>query len=252
MRVYAIEARGLAPSTRPDSNIDELVSHYLSRIATVQPNGPYFLVGHSFGGMVVFEMAQRLLAANERVASLILLDVVFSKKHWPVAFYLENLEERLHRHCRRFISVSVKDNLIYYFRRVILRMYGLDRIPPNMKIGSDNARVLLAHDNLMRHWNPNFYPETITLFCCSATNNLERAWRGRARKIDVHHAVGGHVNMIDFPNVSSLAADISTCLAKASERYLDPARRKVFDDLPSTLRHAKTEFKSSATTTQSA
>ncbi len=40
----------------------------------VQPTGPYLLGGHSFGGLVAFEMACRLEAVGERVALLTIVD----------------------------------------------------------------------------------------------------------------------------------------------------------------------------------
>jgi thioesterase domain-containing protein len=40
----------------------------------VQATEPYFLVGHSFEGLVVFEIAQRLLETGERVACSIMFD----------------------------------------------------------------------------------------------------------------------------------------------------------------------------------
>ena len=86
MPVFAIEARGVDGNGQPDQDIETLVRHYIDRIRTVQPNGPYFLLGHSFGGMVVYEMAQRLLAMQERVACLIMLDTAVPRRFWPVGF----------------------------------------------------------------------------------------------------------------------------------------------------------------------
>jgi hypothetical protein len=40
----------------------------------VQPEGPYFLGGYSFGGLLVFEVARQLMTLGERVALLALLD----------------------------------------------------------------------------------------------------------------------------------------------------------------------------------
>src|SRR5258708_14783093 len=47
---------------------------YLLAVRRVQPKGPYLLGGWSFGGLVAFEMAQRLDALGETVALLALLD----------------------------------------------------------------------------------------------------------------------------------------------------------------------------------
>lgn len=58
----------LAPS------LPALAEQYLAAIRTVRPAGPYVLAGYSFGAYVAFEIAQRLVAAGERVERLIVLD----------------------------------------------------------------------------------------------------------------------------------------------------------------------------------
>jgi pimeloyl-ACP methyl ester carboxylesterase len=54
-------------------SLTELVACYLVEIRRRQPRGPYSLVAYSFGGLVAFEIAQRL-AADDEVSDLILLD----------------------------------------------------------------------------------------------------------------------------------------------------------------------------------
>ena len=54
--------------------VEDLAASYLAEVRTVQPVGPYFLGGLSFGGIVAFEMAQQLSAAGEEVALLVLFD----------------------------------------------------------------------------------------------------------------------------------------------------------------------------------
>jgi thioesterase domain-containing protein len=54
--------------------LDALVELYLACVSRVQPRGPYLLGGNSSGGLVAFEMAQRLRAAGQQVALLALLD----------------------------------------------------------------------------------------------------------------------------------------------------------------------------------
>jgi thioesterase domain-containing protein len=54
--------------------IEEMATHYLREIRTIQPHGPYYLSGYCFGGNVAFEMARQLEAGGEQVALLALLD----------------------------------------------------------------------------------------------------------------------------------------------------------------------------------
>ncbi len=53
-----------------------MAGRYLESVRQVRPSGPYLLGGWSFGCAVVFEMAQQLTRAEERVALLALFDGV--------------------------------------------------------------------------------------------------------------------------------------------------------------------------------
>ncbi|MFI5717273.1 amino acid adenylation domain-containing protein [Nocardia sp. NPDC051750] len=55
-------------------SIAEVAEHYLTHIRTVQPHGPYQLLGWSLGGLIAHEIAVRLQADGEEVASLTMLD----------------------------------------------------------------------------------------------------------------------------------------------------------------------------------
>lgn len=71
------ELEFLRPGTTPSDRIatvERLASEYLDTIRAAQPDGPYHLVGFSFGGVVAFEVAQQLRALGERVAFLTILD----------------------------------------------------------------------------------------------------------------------------------------------------------------------------------
>jgi thioesterase domain-containing protein/acyl carrier protein len=76
--VYGL-SYGLADGARlhdeaAPKSVERLAAHYIDEIRTVQPKGPYHLVGHSMGGLVAFEMAQQLHAIGEPVALLALMD----------------------------------------------------------------------------------------------------------------------------------------------------------------------------------
>jgi thioesterase domain-containing protein/acyl carrier protein len=55
-------------------NIEAMAAHYNDVMRAAQPEGPYYLGGYSFGGLVAFEMAQQLRRQNQEVALLALID----------------------------------------------------------------------------------------------------------------------------------------------------------------------------------
>ncbi|MFJ4583497.1 non-ribosomal peptide synthetase, partial [Streptomyces echinatus] len=72
--IYGLQARGLAEATRLPATVEEMADDYLEQIRTVQPEGPYHLLGWSFGGMVAHVIATRLQEKGETVALLGMLD----------------------------------------------------------------------------------------------------------------------------------------------------------------------------------
>jgi thioesterase domain-containing protein len=71
---YGLQPLGLDGEQPPLTRIEDMAAHYIEALRRVQPSGPYFLGGWSFGGLVAFEMAQQLLSSGQQVALLAILD----------------------------------------------------------------------------------------------------------------------------------------------------------------------------------
>src|SRR6202050_4536173 len=72
--IYGMQAKGTDGVDEPFDRIEDLAQFYLKAIKELQPAGPYFLVGSSLGGLVMLEMAQRLIEKGEKVALLAILE----------------------------------------------------------------------------------------------------------------------------------------------------------------------------------
>lgn len=72
--VYGLQARGLNGVPPLADTIDAMASDYIKQIRRIQPDGPYHLLGWSFGGNVAHSMAAQLEQQGEKVALLALLD----------------------------------------------------------------------------------------------------------------------------------------------------------------------------------
>lgn len=59
------------------STFEELSDYYLSLIRSIQPEGPYDVLGWSFGGILALEIAQRLTNNGERIGTMALIDPYF-------------------------------------------------------------------------------------------------------------------------------------------------------------------------------
>ncbi len=72
--LYGLRSLGLEPGEEPLASVEAMAGHYLALLREAQPRGPYRIGAASMGGMVAYEMAQRLAADGERVALLALMD----------------------------------------------------------------------------------------------------------------------------------------------------------------------------------
>ncbi|MFB7115042.1 amino acid adenylation domain-containing protein, partial [Streptomyces sp. NPDC056291] len=72
--IYGLQSRGIADPCELPTTVEEIAADYLKQVRSVQPTGPYLLLGWSFGGLVAHAMAEQLQRAGEKVDLLAMLD----------------------------------------------------------------------------------------------------------------------------------------------------------------------------------
>jgi thioesterase domain-containing protein len=72
--VHGFQPRGLDGQQAPQLTVEETAASHVKALLSVKVNGPYRLVGHSFGGWIVLEMARQLRAAGHAVGPIVVLD----------------------------------------------------------------------------------------------------------------------------------------------------------------------------------
>jgi thioesterase domain-containing protein/aryl carrier-like protein len=70
-RLYGLQARALDGTSEFPASLAEMAADYIEQIKTVQPAGPYRLLGYSSGGIVAHEMAVQLREGGEDVAIIV-------------------------------------------------------------------------------------------------------------------------------------------------------------------------------------
>ncbi|XTZ13627.1 amino acid adenylation domain-containing protein [Micromonospora echinospora] len=91
--LYGIQARGFDGVTPPSTSIDDMIDDYVTQILTVQPTGPYHVLGWSFGGTLAQAAAAELQRRGNEVALLAILDAA------PASYFsgLETFDEDMIR-----------------------------------------------------------------------------------------------------------------------------------------------------------
>jgi thioesterase domain-containing protein len=233
--VYGLQAQGLDGKTVPATRVEDLAAHYLREICTVQPRGPYCLLGASFGGLVVLEMAQQLLKQGKQVAFVGMLDTfcpVWSLRQrirchvghlvrrGPKVYGLavaRSLTRRLWRKAARLQSNSALN------ARSMPIVEGLEFIE-GVHPGDTNALARTVEANLQAEHDyvPRRYPGRITYFLGrdeefeAPYEDNRHGWaRFAGGGLEVHVVPGNHGTMREEPLVEHLAAELSACLHRA-------------------------------------
>ncbi|WP_175397089.1 amino acid adenylation domain-containing protein [Paenibacillus xylanilyticus] len=72
--IYGLQARGIAEYETLPATLEDMTADYIRHIRSVQPEGPYRLLGWSLGGNVAQAMAVQLQSEGEEVEFLAMLD----------------------------------------------------------------------------------------------------------------------------------------------------------------------------------
>ncbi|WP_157170895.1 non-ribosomal peptide synthetase, partial [Nocardia araoensis] len=72
--VHGLQSPALTDPTARFDTLDQLAARYVREIRSVQPHGPYHLLGYSLGGTIAHSIAVQLRRAGEPVATLAMMD----------------------------------------------------------------------------------------------------------------------------------------------------------------------------------
>lgn len=107
--VYGLQAP-LVDGKPLQQPLEQMAADYIQAIQSIQPNGPYFLCGYSFGGLLAYEIARQLAAKNQSIALLVLADTYNTAQTW---FRPIPVPARIVRHLRNLQSLTTKRRLAY-------------------------------------------------------------------------------------------------------------------------------------------
>jgi amino acid adenylation domain-containing protein len=206
---YALQPQGLDGKRECLTSIPVMAERYIQEIRRVQPEGPYRIGGYSFGGLVAYEMAQRLEAQGVEVALLALFDTYPGK----VASRGSQLKNLLGLPLKQQVSFLVKKGTFVMMtlrKRLELRM--LPRALRNVRQACEKA----AGD-----YDVEPYPGRVTLFRVkeksvgSLNDPYAIWWRVAAGGVDLREISGDHLSLLKEPQVRLLGQELSDCLARA-------------------------------------
>jgi thioesterase domain-containing protein/acyl carrier protein len=218
--IIGIQARGLTGEEPPHPSVEAMAAEYLRAVKALQPAGPYYLCGYSFGGLVAFEMARQLWASGDAVGLVGLFDTTMSRLRWPLRTWLSIFHRRLVRFAAD-VSVAPIHTWPAAVRRGVCCVLDSLRGSPTRRnrrplpsfLKGAPARVLrVATTSLIAsaRYRPGFFPGELTLFSPverePSLPSLQAIWRKHAHALTVVETAGTHSTMLSAPNAESTAA----------------------------------------------
>ena len=222
--VYALQPPGLDDSQPYLTRIEDMAAHYVRQIKNAQSQGPYFLAGYCFGGLVTFEMGRQLLAQGDEVALLALLD---SPPRLQLSLEVTGTKDgRMRRRYRETVQRLVFGLRLFASFRARIRRHAAKsadrRDPvPRDSLAARFGRVQDINSFAVPGYLLQPYSGRITLF--RRLTMFEPSlvdtvpdWRSLAAGgVEVHEIAGNHDDIIAEPNVRSLAYKLQQCLDRA-------------------------------------
>jgi thioesterase domain-containing protein/acyl carrier protein len=232
--LYGLRARGLSEKTA-HYTVEEMATHYLTEIRTVQPHGPYYLGGYCFGGMVAYEMARLLTAEGEKVAMLAMFNTPApgSLEGWPLQ--QAYLTKRISHEFRKLGELGIRDKLeVLGTKAAGLGRLALGSIKETIwKISARSPlgraekwtqRLLSVSDiNIAaaKAYAPGPYAGRSILFLTEEASSLytfgpKSGWTPLITGgIEVYNVEGDNISMFDSQFVDALAEKLKPCINRA-------------------------------------
>lgn len=212
--------------------VEEKAEHYLTVIRKVQAEGPYHLLGWSFGGCLAYETACRLRERGETVGYLGLIDTIL-----PAALPGPPPEDLLIERFARFAeyvqtAYGRQLRLPYAEMARMGEQEQIDTLMRHVAAGLDMSPGVLEHQRtsyvdarIGERYRPRPYPDPVVLYRAQLAQVLTTAidprylrddadlgWAPLCPRLEVVPVPGDHLSLIDPPHVDVIARHLRTAV----------------------------------------
>ena len=222
--------------------MEDIARHFVQAMQEHQPEGPYYLGGYCFNGVIAYEMARQLFSQGQEVALLILFEAYNPafREEPPKGTHFNLLHRRLRFHLSILRRLKMRDAALYVLDRLsvfhggvrvkVLHMFYDLRLRMNRGRLRDSMKIL---NIAARSYRPQPFPGRAVLFRTTKQSldrylDLKLGWSGLLKDLDVHvlpaessarREAADNSSMFLEPEVAVLASEMADCLRSA--RNLD-------------------------------
>ncbi len=229
--VYAIEAPGLSDDGPiPKNSVEEAAAKYIKLIRKVQAEGPYYLCGYSFGGVIAYEMARQLTADGQEVAFVGVIDIenpsVELESFSPWQRVLFNWQQnaantpatqRVWKIVKRLFQ-GIANKAKYKVETAVHHHSPPGACSSKRRMGQLNT----INSEALHAYRPMPWKGKVTLFRAKEQPDhsqlpADYGWESVATHgVEAYDVDGRHLSIFDPENVSSVTAAMRVALAKVN------------------------------------
>ncbi|WP_310423969.1 non-ribosomal peptide synthetase [Chamaesiphon sp. VAR_48_metabat_135_sub] len=236
---YGIQPYDLDNQMISFPTIEEMAIYYLWEVRSIQPHGPYYFGGFSFGGYVALEMAHQLKQQGEEVALLAIFDTPAPgvEDGVSVSEQSRRFGKLLLKYGHKFLYYKLMNRLEMYRRSVRdtwrkNKKQIRDLFEQNLLIKTDLQQPNRLTSSQQQNWtrsveinerasyayDPDVYPGKITLFQAGYSVNtadLSQGWERLAGMgLETIEIPGDHASIFNKTNAVFLARELNKCIEK--------------------------------------
>ncbi|WP_234386713.1 SDR family NAD(P)-dependent oxidoreductase [Streptomyces scabiei] len=233
---------GLLPAEQPVyglervdelSTMEEKAAHYRALIRDIQPEGPYHLLGWSFGGCLAYEVARQLRQEGQRIGFLGLIDTILPPA-LPQPESREFLLERFGRFAEYIektyghrldlpyeeLAATPDDQQIDVIMRLVAEA-GLEMSPGIM----EHQRTSYVDARVGERYAPCPQEGHVVLYRAKQPQQLTTAldprylrqdadlgWAPLCQTLEIVPVEGDHLSVIDPPHVQAIAQHVTRAM----------------------------------------
>ena len=214
---YGLQALGLDAGHPCHTRTEDMSAHYIEEIRRVQSQGPYFLGGYSFGGVIAYEMAQQLAAQGQQDTVVVLFDTNFPLRKTSASQSVASTRAAL----LKLFQIPASERWAYLLRvikapiRPIQWRLHIARLPRIVQ------KVRKACLQAEADYQPQACSGRVILFRSNheplgQLNDPRAGWSTCAsRGLEIYEIKGNHENILLEPQVRSVAEQLKVCLDNA-------------------------------------
>jgi amino acid adenylation domain-containing protein len=225
--IYGLQSIGLDGAQIPLSQIEAMAAHYIQMMATIQPDGPYFVLGYSFGGSIAFEIACQLERQGKKIGLLALLDNASPN----LAKTRPSLAKSVGIHFRNLQQLRMPERIQYIKDRLVFRIRYANRVDGEREFLLDNwaeplrpeyLDVLAANLQAGQDYQGGMYAGSVTLFRSyiqpiAQALHRDLGWSELVSgSLNIYDMPGNHNNLLKEPYIQLLGQKLKICLSETN------------------------------------